>query len=210
MAEHSCCSPSSEMPRNEKDPVCGMNVEPAKARHRTSFAGKDYYFCSEACLQKFGADPDKYLTPVPAAAPMPPLAAAELADMKHRFWISAALSVPVVIAGMLHGYLPEGVVQWLQFSLSTPVVLWGGEVFFKRAYQSFLDRHINMFSLIALGTGIAYGYSVVATLLPWLFPPSFQSARGYVAIYFGPAAVIVTLVLLGQVLERHWHFNRRH
>lgn len=221
-----------------KDPVCGMSVDPATATHRTRFDGRDYYFCRDACLQKFEADPGKYLNPVPAAPaeapagtlwtcpmhpeivrsgpgscpicgmalePMTPpaedVANPELADMTHRFKISAALSVPVVLAGMLQGYLPEGVVQWLQFSLSTPVVLWGGEVFFKRGYQSVLNRHLNMFSLIALGTGVAYGYSVVAALLPWLFPPSFQSARGYAAIYFEPAAVIVTLVLLGQVLE---------
>jgi Cu+-exporting ATPase len=133
----------------------------------------------------------------------------ELGEMTHRLWISAALTLPLLalmLADMLpgrpgHAVLAGGTGAWLQMALATPVVLWGGWPFFVRGWQSVVHRHLNMFTLIALGTGTAYLYSVVATLGPGLFPPSFRGHGGALALYFEPAAVIVTLVLLGQVLE---------
>jgi Cu+-exporting ATPase len=133
----------------------------------------------------------------------------ELRDMSRRFLGSAALTAPIV-AFMISEMLPEKPLQrllgsgavWIQFLLATPVVLWGGYPFFERGYRSIVNRSLNMFTLIALGTGAAYAYSVAATLFPGLFPDSFRDHHtGAIAVYFEPAAVIVTLVLLGQVLE---------
>jgi len=133
----------------------------------------------------------------------------ELRDMSRRFGISAALAVPVLLtamADMIPGHPLESVatartLQWLQLALATPVVLWGGAPFFVRGWQSVVNRHPNMFTLIALGVGVAWGYSVVAVAAPAAFPTSFRAHGGAVAVYFEAAAVIVTLVLLGQVLE---------
>ncbi|MGE3541506.1 MAG: heavy metal translocating P-type ATPase [Candidatus Tectimicrobiota bacterium] len=133
----------------------------------------------------------------------------ELLDMTRRFWVSIALTVPLVLfamAEMLLGasvvrLLPGRLLAWLQLVLATPVVLWGGWPFFERGWASVVHRHLNMFTLIAIGTGTAYGYSVVATLFPRLFPHAFQGHGGGVAVYFEAAAAITTLVLLGQVLE---------
>jgi Cu+-exporting ATPase len=133
----------------------------------------------------------------------------ELQDMSRRFFWSAALTVPI-LAFMISEMLPERPLQrllgsgavWIQFLLATPVVLWGGYPFFERGYRSIVNASLNMFTLIALGTGAAYAYSVAATLFPGLFPDSFRDHHsGAIAVYFEPAAVIVTLVLLGQVLE---------
>ena len=123
----------------------------------------------------------------------------ELRDMARRFWLSAVLAVPLLGIGMFEPSFP-GVV-WLQVALATPVVLWGGAPFFKRGWQSLKNRRLNMFTLIALGTGIAYGYSLVGAVLPGVFPSAFRTMDGGVPLYFEAAAVIVTLVLLGQVLE---------
>jgi Cu+-exporting ATPase len=133
----------------------------------------------------------------------------ELADMNRRFWIGLVLAAPVLILEMgghlpglgLHKLVPPLISTWIQFALSTPVVLWAGWPFFERAWASILNRSLNMFSLIALGTGSAYLYSVVATLAPGLFPAGFHGMGGAVAVYFEAAAVITVLVLLGQVLE---------
>jgi Cu+-exporting ATPase len=133
----------------------------------------------------------------------------ELADMSRRFWIGLALTAPVFILEMgghipglgLHKLVPPLISTWIQFALSTPVVLWAGWPFFERAWASVVHRSLNMFSLIALGTGAAYLYSVVATLAPGLFPAGFRGMGGTVAVYFEAAAVITVLVLLGQVLE---------
>ena len=131
----------------------------------------------------------------------------ELADMQRRFWIALGLTVPVFILEMgrhvahLDQLIDARVSTWVQFLLATPVVLWAGSPFFQRGWQSLVNRSLNMFTLIALGTGIAWGYSVVATFVPGLFPPAFRSADGTVAVYFEASAVITTLVLLGQVLE---------
>ncbi|HSE64270.1 MAG TPA: copper-translocating P-type ATPase [Thermoanaerobaculia bacterium] len=133
----------------------------------------------------------------------------ELTDMTRRFRVSAALSVPLVLIAMAHlvpGHrleqvMPHRMRAFLELALATPVVLWGGWPFFVRAWYSFVHRSLNMFTLIGLGVGVAYVYSVVAALFPGVFPPSFRGADGQVGLYFEAAAVIVTLVLLGQVLE---------
>jgi Cu+-exporting ATPase len=131
----------------------------------------------------------------------------EYRDMRRRFIVSAVLTAPVFVIAMGHmipgvGHLiPARAAAWIQLILATPVVLWGGWVFFVRGWQSLVSRNLNMFTLIALGTGVAWIYSIVAVLAPGIFPPSFRDETGEVAVYFEAAAVIVTLVLLGQVLE---------
>ena len=132
----------------------------------------------------------------------------ELEDMTRRFWWSLALTAPILVFMIdeflpgqpLHHALAPGTVNWIQFALATPVVLWGGWPFFQRGWVSVVTRQLNMFTLIALGVGAAYVFSVVATIAPGLFPASFRM-NGAVAVYFEAAAVIVVLVLLGQVLE---------
>jgi Cu+-exporting ATPase len=131
----------------------------------------------------------------------------ELVDMTRRFWIGLALSVPVVALEMgghvadLHMLLGQTASNWLQFLFATPAVLWAGWPFFERGWQSLRTRNLNMFTLIAMGTGVAWIYSVVATLAPGVFPAAFRTAEGAVAVYFEAAAIITVLVLLGQVLE---------
>jgi Cu+-exporting ATPase len=226
------------------DPVCGMTVDPATAKHKAAHKGHDYYFCSAGCKAKFQAGPAKYLEasakssePVPAGTiytcPMHPeirqegpgscpicgmaleplMVTAEsgpnpeLADMTRRFWIGLALALPVVVlemGGHLTGLtmlLGQQLSNWLQFLLATPVVLWAGWPFFVRGLQSLLTRNLNMFTLIALGTGVAWAYSVIATFFPQIFPAAFHQMDGAVSVYFEAAAVITVLVLLGQVLE---------
>ena len=130
----------------------------------------------------------------------------ELADMSRRLWISALFSIPLlllVMGGEVFGIelLPMRISVWVQLALASPVVLWGGWPFFQRFWASLKSRNLNMFTLIGLGVGVAYGYSVVATFAPGLFPPSLHTMGGLVPVYFEAAAVITTLVLLGQVLE---------
>jgi len=131
----------------------------------------------------------------------------ELVDMTRRFWIGLVLSLPVVALEMgghltnLHMLLGKNLSNWIQFVLATPVVLWAGWPFFVRGWQSLVTRNLNMFTLIAMGTGVAWLYSVVAVLMPNLFPAAFRDTEGAVAVYFEAAAVITVLVLLGQVLE---------
>jgi Cu+-exporting ATPase len=130
----------------------------------------------------------------------------ELTDMTRRFWVSAALSAPLVAltlgAELLRWEpLPMRTSMLVQFALATPVVMWGGWPFFERFWASLKTRALNMFTLIGLGVGVAYGYSLVATFFPDMFPPSLRSMGGFVPVYFEAAAVITTLVLLGQVLE---------
>ncbi len=215
----------------EKDLVCGMQVDPAKAKWQTEYQGKRYYFCARSCLEKFTANPHQYLAPKlvmiqPAAAPgveytcpmdpevrqigpgwcpmcgmaLEPVVAtqqesnSELTEMTRRFWISAVLCIPLL--GSMVIELPA----WISFLLASPVVLWAGLPFFERGWASVLNRSLNMFTLIAVGTGAAYLFSVFAFLFPQFIPDSFRT-HGMVPLYFEPAAVIVTLVLLGQVLE---------
>ena len=141
-------------------------------------------------------------TPTQATGP-----SEELVDMTRRFWVALALSIPVFALAMgghlvdLRRFLPEALSNWIELALATPVALWAGWPFFQRAFASLKTRNLNMFTLIALGVGVAWTYSVVATVAPGLFPAAFRGAHGAVAVYFEAAAVITTLVLLGQVLE---------
>ncbi|MBI3696077.1 MAG: HAD-IC family P-type ATPase, partial [Acidobacteria bacterium] len=206
-----------------KDPVCGMLVDPASAAGKYEHGGQTYYFCSRHCLEKFRAQKEgQPKPPAPAIAaaeyvcPMHPEVISktpgycpicgmalepragggespELATMSRRFWLSLVLTAPLV-AAMWFTHLPA----WLELVLATPVVLWGGWPFFERGWQSISNRSPNMFTLIATGTGTAYIYSVIATAAPGLFPGGHHGA---VPVYFEVAAAIVTLVLMGQVLE---------
>ncbi len=134
----------------------------------------------------------------------------ELKAMTRRFWVCLALTLPVFVIAMsemipgvaLHGLLSKKAQVWAQLVLATPVVLWGGKPFFVRGWKSIVNRSLNMFTLIAIGTGVAYLYSLVASFFPGIFPASFRGPDGNVAVYFEAAAVIITLVLLGQVLEQ--------
>ena len=133
----------------------------------------------------------------------------ELTDMSRRFWVSTGLAIPVFILAMAHDLIPglitgsffTHLLPWIEFALATPVVLWGGWPFFQRGWRSVISRNLNMFTLIALGIGVAWGYSVIATIAPWIFPATLRNSNGMVAVYFEAAAVITVLVLLGQVLE---------
>ncbi len=131
----------------------------------------------------------------------------ELADVKRRFWISLPLMLPVFLTEMGAHFLDLGhwfdqqTMNWFQLALATPVVLWGGWPFFKRGWESVRSRNLNMFTLIAMGTGVAWVYSLAGTLFPGLFPAAFRMQGGAVPVYFEAAAVITVLVLLGQVLE---------
>ena len=216
----------------EKDVVCGMQVDPARAAATSDYNGKTYYFCGLGCRVRFVADPDAFLHPAlhvdaavpggtytcpmhpeiirdhPDACPICGMALEprevtieegpnpELVDMSRRLLASAALTGPLLI-GAMGGFIP----QWLELALATPVVLWGAFPFFVRGWQSIVNRSLNMFTLIALGVTVAYGYSVVAALFPELFPTGFRDDSGNVGVYFEVAAAIVTLILLGQVLE---------
>lgn len=133
----------------------------------------------------------------------------ELDDMTRRFWVSAVLSLPTLLLVMLdhlpgqpmEAYLSSMMATWIEFALATPVMLWGAVPFFKRAWVSLKTRNLNMFTLIALGTGVAYTYSIIGAVAPGLFPQDMKMANGMVNVYFEAAAVIITLVLLGQVME---------
>ncbi len=146
------------------------------------------------------------LEPLVASADTGP--SAELKDMTRRFWIGLVLALPVFVLEMgahlipaLHHLIPPRISIWVQLVLATPVVLWAGWPFFERAWASLTNRSLNMFTLIAMGTGVAWTYSIVAALVPNIFPSAFRAADGTVAVYFEAAAVITVLVLLGQMLE---------
>ena len=225
------------------DPVCGMAVEIATAKHLAEYRGRTHYFCGASCETKFIANPAKYLITEKAAEPavagatytcpmhpeirqlgpgncpicgmaLEPVTFTaesgpnhELVDMTRRLWIGAALAVPVVILGMvgeitgLTKWLGPQVANWLQLVFATPVVLWAGWPFFVRGLQSLQTRNLNMFTLIAMGTGVSWAYSVLATVYPAIFPAAFRQMGGAVAVYFEAAAMITVLVLVGQVLE---------
>jgi P-type Cu+ transporter len=279
-----------------KDPVCGMDVNTTTAKYQFDNAGKTYHFCSAGCREKFRAQPEHYLSPKPRSdahshgvqiSPAKPTLAQEAArtyvcpmcpevrqsgpgacpkcgmalepdlpfaptkieytcpmhpeiirpapgacpicgmaleprtvtaqeeenpelrDMSRRFWISLILTAPLLIiamADMLPGMpvqhaVGAGRLHWIELLLATPVVLWAGWPFFQRGWTSIVNRSPNMFTLIAMGTGVAYSYSVIATLFPGIFPQSLRTMSGYPDVYFEAAAAITTLVLLGQVLE---------
>jgi Cu+-exporting ATPase len=274
-----------------RDPVCGMSVKVHPAALSREYQGTHFFFCSARCLEKFNAEPAKYVSdptadgldtaasrPFPETAslgrpakytcPMHPevkqsapsvctkcgmaLEAAgeelgerkteyfcpmhpeivrvrpeacprcgmaleprevsvegqpseELRDMSRRLWVSVALVVPIFVLDMsdlipgkpLERVLTMTSINWGQFVLATPVVLWCGWPFFERAWRSLVNRSLNMFTLIGLGIGVAYTYSVVATLLPGAFPASLRGANGALPVYFEAAAMITALVLLG-------------
>ena len=264
------------------DPVCGMQVDASPDSYNCEHDGETYFFCCAGCLTKFQAAPERYLAPPPAneTAPPPPGAVftcpmdpevretepgacpkcgmaleaevavtlpsveytcpmhpevvrsqpgacptcgmaleprtvapaepanPELDDMTRRFWIGAALGFPVFALAMAEMVLGERVSQtvgrtasnWIQLLFATPVVVWAGRPFFERGWASVVNRSPNMFTLIALGVGSAYLYSVAATLAPQLFPEGFRMSGG-VEPYFDTSVVIIVLVLLGQVLE---------
>ncbi|HEV2298689.1 MAG TPA: heavy metal translocating P-type ATPase [Candidatus Acidoferrales bacterium] len=246
------------------DPVCGMKVDPERAKARREHEGKTYYFCCEGCATKFTSAPEKYLsakaaaphsahvaTILPATPARPSVAVAtsaargleytcpmhpeivrnqpgacpicgmaleprvatleeapnhELISMTRRFWLSVALAAPLIFLAMWAdmsraAWLSTAARSWIELCLATPVVLWCGWPFFRLAWASILNRSPNMFTLIAMGTGTAYFYSLIAVLLPGIFPAQFRSADGSLPVYFEAAAAITALVLLGQVLE---------
>jgi Cu+-exporting ATPase len=251
MTDHkTCCdSASGALPTEGVaiDPVCGMSVTIAGAKHSAEHDGARHYFCSAHCQQKFVTDPEMYLSGAhlqavedlpegtiytcpmhpeirqqgPGSCPICGMALEpetfslddgpdpELIDMSRRFWISLVFTIPLfiyamgdLIPGQPFSQLVEpALAQWIQLALATPVVLWGAWPFFTRGLQSVRTMNLNMFTLIGLGVAIAYAFSVVGTIAPHIFPPGFHDADGRVAVYFEAAAVIATLVLLGQVLE---------
>jgi len=190
-------------------PKCGMALEPltvAPAATRTE------YVCPmhpEIVRPAPGACPICGMALEPRTVTLEEEANPELVEMTRRFWVSAAVTAPIFFFAMsdlipgqpLQRLLSFGFLNWLQLALATPVVLWGGWPFFARGWASIVNRSLNMFTLVALGVGTAYAYSVVATIFPGLFPHSFRAHGGEVGVYFDAAAVITTLVLLGQVLE---------
>ncbi len=190
-------------------PKCGMALEPSLPFQPTE---KTEYTCPmhpEIVRDRPGSCPICGMALEPRVISIDDAENPELTDMRRRFWISAALTIPVFAIGMsdllpgapLQRLLPATSWSWIQFLLATPVVLWGGWPFFVRAWQSLVNRSLNMFTLIGLGVAVAYLYSVVATLFPDVFPHSFRGHDNSVPVYFEAAAVITTLVLLGQVLE---------
>ena len=190
-------------------PKCGMALEPAAPSAPLT---KTEYVCPmhpEIVRSEPGSCPICGMALEPRTVSLEDQPNPELVDMTRRFWISAALSLPLFILAM-SDMLPGQPLQhiasprsltWIQFVLATPVVIWGGWPFFERGWQSIVNRSLNMFTLIAIGVGAAYMYSVVATMFPGIFPESFYGHSGTVAVYFEAAAIITTLVLLGQVLE---------
>jgi Cu+-exporting ATPase len=190
-------------------PKCGMALEPLTAAAPSI---KTEYVCPmhpEIVREEPGSCPICGMALEPRTVSAEEEVNPELVDMTRRFWISLVLSVPVLFLAMSEVFPGQPVQQilsprllvWIQFILATPVVLWGGWPFFQRGWASITNRSLNMFTLIGIGVGTAYVYSVVATLFPWIFPESFRGPEGGVAVYFEAAAVITTLVLLGQVLE---------
>ncbi len=244
----SCCAASKTAPSLEKDPVCGMDVDPSDSAGSVDYGGKTYHFCSDGCLEEFKAAPESFLSEELKAAkisaapkdavytcPMHPeirqigpgscpicgmalepleiTADAgpdpELIDMTRRFKVAAALTAPLLIVSMsdlipglhLQESLSPAFLLWSQFALATPAVIWAGLPLLERGWTSLRGRNWNMFTLIALGVSIAFLYSVFALLFPESIPSDAKSHGGMVPVYFEPAAVIVTLVLLGQILE---------
>lgn len=189
-------------------PICGMALEPMGV---PAVATKTEYTCPmhpEVVQDHPGSCPTCGMALEPRTVEADD-DTSELDDMTRRFWISALLAIPVFFSAMGAEFWPEAINglidpktrQWGELVLSAPVVWWGGWVFFQRGWQSIVTRHLNMFTLIAIGVGIAWLYSFIAVLLPGIFPPAVFSEAGVVPVYFEAAAVITALVLLGQVME---------
>lgn len=200
--------PEVESPKPAPCPKCGMALEPATVEPATSTA----YVCPmhpDVRQSTPGSCPICGMALEPQTVAREEEANPELIDMSRRFWWCLPGAAVVMVLAMsdmipgkpVHQAFSQLALNWIQFVLATPVVLWGGRPFFERGWQSVRTGHFNMFTLIAMGTGAAYVYSVVATLVPGLLPASFKHADGAVAVYFEAAAVIIVLVLLGQVLE---------
>ncbi|MCB1202200.1 MAG: heavy metal translocating P-type ATPase [Leptospiraceae bacterium] len=201
--------PEVKEEENVPCPKCGMALEPVNLKVP---ATKVEYTCPmhpEVSEEKPGNCPKCGMTLEPRTVHLEEEKNPEYEDMKKRFWWGLALTVPVFISAMadmipgnpLHTLLPVSMLAWMQLILATPVVLYGGFPFFQRGWQSIKTWNLNMFTLIAIGTGAAYLFSLVATFFPDIFPAAFKNARGGVEVYFEAAAVIIVLVLLGQVLE---------
>jgi len=198
--------PEIRQPAPGSCPKCGMALEPESPQA----PGAIEYTCPmhpEVVRSEPGSCPICGMALEPRNAPAEDNA--ELTDMTRRFWVSTILALPVFLMAMVTDLAPQllpafvsmHVVVWLEFALATPVVVWGGWPIFQRGWASLVNRSLNMFTLIALGVGVAWTYSVVAMLLPGLFPPAMRSMMGTVPVYFEAAAVIMALVLLGQVME---------
>jgi Cu+-exporting ATPase len=228
-----------------QDLVCGMTVSRKTSEHMAKHEGARFYFCSSNCLDKFETNPDNYLDgnqttvtappgtiytcpmhpevetigpsdcplcgmalepmglPDPNAGPNP-----EFIDFRRRFILGAVLTIPLFMISMgsmiglpLNSWLNADIVPWVELTLATPVILWCGWPFLLRGGRSFISMNLNMFSLIGIGVAAAYAFSVFAVIAPGLFPAGFKSPTGHVGVYFESAAVIVELVLLGQLLE---------
>ncbi len=187
-------------------PKCGMALEAAAPAART----RVQYTCPmhpEVVRDEPGSCPICGMALEPVTVTLEDQSSPELIDMTRRFWVGVVLTLPLVVLAMgsmipaVEGLLPAGWSSWIELVLATPVVLWAGLPFFERGWRSLVTRNLNMFTLIALGVGAAYAYSVVATLAPGLFPETFREPGGDVAVYFEAGAMITVLVLLGQVLE---------
>jgi len=228
-----------------QDLVCGMTVSRKTSEHMAKHDGARFYFCSSNCLDKFETNPDNYLDgnqttvtappgtiytcpmhpevetigpsdcplcgmalepmglPDPNAGPNP-----EFIDFRRRFILGAVLTIPLFMISMgsmiglpLNSWLNADIVPWVELTLATPVILWCGWPFLLRGGRSFISMNLNMFSLIGIGVAAAYAFSVFAVIAPGLFPAGFKSPTGHVGVYFESAAVIVELVLLGQLFE---------
>ncbi len=203
-----CSGVESERPA--ACPKCGMALEPAvsaPAAHRVQYTCPMH---PEIVRDDPGACPKcgMALEPITISVEQEN---PELINMTRRFWVGVALAVPLIVLAMgmylpglgplLERFISQGLAHWLELALATPVVLWAGWPFFQRGWKSVATWNLNMFTLIAIGVGVAYAYSVVATIAPGVFPAAFREPSGAVGVYFEVAAVIVVLVLVGQVLE---------
>jgi Cu+-exporting ATPase len=245
-------APAEPPPGSAIDPVCGMTVEIAGAKHTHEHEGKTWYFCNPRCKTRFADEPLRYIDPAAKAAadaaahakaakagtkytcpmdpeivqdgpgtcpkcgmalePMVPTLDAgpnpELVDFTRRLWVGSVLTVPLAVmvmgahAGLpIHDWIAPRTSQWLELALATPVVLWCGWPFLERGWHSIVGRNPNMWTLIGIGVTAAFLYSLVATFAPHLFPAELKGHGGVVGVYYEAAAVIIVLVLAGQVME---------
>ena len=202
--------PGVESDTPDSCPKCGMALEPAQPAP----VKQTRYTCPmhpEIVQDEPGECPKCGMALEPMTVSVEQETSPELIDMRRRFWIGAALTLPVLVLAMgphipgladvIHGLVARRVGNWIELAFATPVVLWAGWPFFQRGWKSIVTRNLNMFTLIALGVGAGYLFSVAATVAPGVFPPAFRNPDGTVGVYFEAAAVIVVLVLLGQVME---------